>query len=201
MNNRNKTICGVGINDSDYVTSKFEDWYVNGKRKQRLLWVCPYYQKWTSMIKRCYSKSYQNRYPAYKGCVVCEEWKRFSNFKAWMETQDWEGKQLDKDLLGSGKLYSPENCCFISKKVNQFMIDQKTRRGVWPIGVYWNKRDECFKSQIRNPFTSKNENLGEFITAEAAYLAWKQRKKELCLLLCNEIEDKRVSDALKEKYS
>lgn len=40
-----KLVCGVGINDADYVVKKQETiGYVNGKRKQKLIWVCPFYQ-------------------------------------------------------------------------------------------------------------------------------------------------------------
>ena len=36
------TVYGVGINDVDYVVNKYEEvGYVNGKRKQRLVWECP----------------------------------------------------------------------------------------------------------------------------------------------------------------
>lgn len=35
-----------------------------------------------------------------------------------MDQQDWKGKHLDKDLLGDTYEYSPEKCCFISKRLN-----------------------------------------------------------------------------------
>lgn len=106
------TVCGVGINDSDYVVQKKETIKgIDGKRKQRLVWICPYYRAWQSMLVRAYSKSYHKRRPTYIGCSVSEEWKTFSNFKSWMEGQVWEGKQLDKDLLVEGnKVYSEETC-------------------------------------------------------------------------------------------
>jgi len=75
-----------------------------------------HYKKWISMLKRCYTTSpYQ---PTYEHCYVCDEWAYLSNFTLWMDQHDWEGKQLDKDLLGDGYKYSPENCCFISGKLN-----------------------------------------------------------------------------------
>lgn len=50
------------------------------------------------------------------GCSVCEEWLTFSNFKRWMEQQDYEGKALDKDLLVSqNKTYSSETCVFVPR--------------------------------------------------------------------------------------
>ena len=109
-----KLVCGVGINDADYAVQKLETvGYADGKRKQRLVWVCPYYQTWIDMLKRCYSDKLQERQPTYKGCSVSEEWLTFSAFKVWMEKQDFERKQLDKDLLFEGnKVYSAETCVF-----------------------------------------------------------------------------------------
>lgn len=73
-----KLLFGVGINDADYVTQKWETiGYVDGKQKKKLVWVCPYYRAWANMLKRSYSKSYQEKNPTYLGCSVSEEWNRF----------------------------------------------------------------------------------------------------------------------------
>lgn len=117
MKTKNKRLVyGVGNNDADYVVEKREEiGYVGGKRRRKLMWVCPYYQTWKDMIKRCYSTKCQEKFPTYKGCSVSADWHTFSNFKAWMEKQNWEGKQLDKDILIEGnKVYSPETCVFVS---------------------------------------------------------------------------------------
>ena len=71
------------------------------------------------MIKRCYDKNTQIKRPSYIGCSVCEDWLTFSNFKAWMETQDWKGKYLDKDILKSdNRIYGPDRCVFVSNRIN-----------------------------------------------------------------------------------
>ena len=48
-----KLVYGVGINDADYVTRKWETIEVNDKQKQKLVWICPYYSVWTHMLERC----------------------------------------------------------------------------------------------------------------------------------------------------
>ena len=198
-----KLVFGVGVNDADYVTKVFETiGYVDGKRKQKLVWVCPYYRVWTSMLKRCYSTKYQEKYPTYKGCTVSDEWLTFSVFKSWMESQDFEGKQLDKDLLFEGnKVYSAETCVFVTKVVNTFIIDCGSTRGELPIGVCWNKRDEKFVAQCRNPFTDKRGHLGYFDCPKEAHKAWLKRKLELSYLLAAEQTDERVAKALIERYT
>jgi len=198
-----KLVYGVGINDADYVVQKCETvGYVNGKRKRRVVWVCPYYQAWTSMLTRCYSSKFQERQPTYKGCSVSKDWIRFSNFKRWMECQDFEGKQLDKDLLLEGnKVYSADNCVFVTRVVNNFTIDSGASRGECLIGVNWDKRYGKFLSKCSNPFTKKHEHLGYFTCELEAHQAWLKRKLELAYLLATEQTDERVAKALIERYT
>lgn len=90
-------------------------------------------------------------------------------------TQDWQGKELDKDLLGDGKLYSPETCIFVSHAVNMFTTDSGATRGEWPIGVY----------KFRNRFVAQCEGAtpcyqGTFDTPEEAHQAWRKAKRSLC---------------------
>ena len=197
-----KLVWGVGINDADYVVQKKENIEVNGKRKQRRVWECPFYRTWKDMLRRCYSDKYQERQPTYIGCSVSEEWWRFSNFRAWMVTQDWEGKQLDKDLLIEGnKVYSPETCVFVTRLVNSFTIARGNDRGEWKIGVNWNKGRNKFASRCCNPFTKKREHLGYFDCEQEAHLAWLKRKRELAKELAETQIDPRVAKALIEHYS
>ena len=197
-----KLVYGVGINDADYVVQKFETIEVNGVRKQKRVWVCPYYQAWTHMLERCYSDKYQERFPTYKGCSVSDEWLTFSNFRRWMESQDWEYKQLDKDLLFEGnKVYSKETCVFVTKAVNMFTTDRGASRGEWLIGVYWNKRAGKFRVSCRNPFTKKQEHLGYFTSEIEAHQAWLERKLEIAHLIAAEQTDDRVAKALNERYT
>lgn len=198
-----KLVYGVGNNDADYSVAKTEViGHVEGKRKQKLVWRCAYYRVWESMLARCYSAKLQAHSPTYQGCTVATEWHLFSNFKRWMETQQWEGNQLDKDLLIEGnKVYSPDTCVFVSQVVNSFTIDCRAARGEWLIGVCWTKGKNKFKAQCSNPFTKKREHLGYFTSEHEAHKAWAKRKLELAHLLAAEQEDPRVAKALIGRYS
>ena len=198
-----KLVYGVGINDADYAVQKFETiGYVGGKQKWKLVWSCAYYRAWTSMLKRCYSAKLQERYPTYIGCTVAKEWHTFSNFRCWMESQDWEGKHLDKDLLFEGnKIYSTETCVFVTQTVNLFTNDNGAKRGENPIGVDWDKNAGKFKSRCSNPFTKKQEHLGYFTCEQEAHNAWKKRKLELAHELAAIQTDPRVAKALIDRYS
>ena len=198
-----KLVCGVGINDADYVVQIKETiGHVDGKRKEKSVWKCPYYRAWNSMLNRCYSAKYQDRNPTYSGCTVSEEWLTLSRFKAWMEAQNWEGKQLDKDLLFDGnKVYSADTCVFVTRMVNMFTTNRGLDRGEWLIGVHWDKWANKFKSQCCNPFTKKRENLGLFTCEQQAHKAWLKRKLELAHELAAIQSDPRVAKALILKYT
>lgn len=186
-------VYGIGVNDANYAVEVI----VKGVHKR-----CPFYQKWLGLITRCYSEAYQKRFPSYKGCRVAEDWLVFSNFKAWMEKQDWEGKVLDKDLLSSdSKIYSPDTCVLISNELNIFMTDSARSRGEYPIGVHWHKDCQKFASMCRNPFKNKQESLGYYFNPQEAHEAWRKRKHELALMYAEMQTDERVKQALSVRYS
>lgn len=154
------------------------------------------------MIRRSYSQKYKESRPTYNNVSVCDEWLRFSKFKAWMETQDWEGKQLDKDLLVRGnKIYSPGTCVFVSRQVNMFLIEHGAGRGNWVIGVYWDTKASKFKACCCNPFTGKQEQLGYFNSEKEAHEAWLKRKLEHACNLGGLQTDERVAKALIQRYT
>lgn len=188
----NKLIYGVGVNDSGRPVHTRLD----GRRI-----LCPFYDRWTEMLRRCYCPKLHLKHPSYLGCSVTEEWLLFSNFENWMKTQDWEGRQLDKDILKVGnKVYSPDFCVFIPRELNAFTTDRGNDRGEWPLGVYLDKEKGRFKAQCNNPLTGKQEYLGRFDTPEEAHLAWKKRKHELACIYADQQTDPRVAHALRTRY-
>jgi len=85
---------------------------VNGKNSKP-------YKTWCGMLERCYSDKYQAKYPTYIGCSVDPIWHNFQNFTKWFDENYIEGYHLDKDCKIEGnKIYSPENCLFVSAKEN-----------------------------------------------------------------------------------
>lgn len=189
-------VLGVGINDSSYETQKFK--IIDGKRKR--VFACPFYEKWTHMLKRCYSPKSLEKRPSYIDCYVCEEWLLFSNFKAWMEGQDWQGKQLDKDILVEGnKVYSPSTCVFVDKLTNGFINDHKAGRGKYLLGV--SIRASGSYMATCSQLNGKNKNLGSFKSEQEAHLAWKRNKMKLAKILSERQSDSRVSEAILLRFS
>ena len=194
---RNKLVAGVGVNDSEYQVTRYE--IINGKRV--MVWVCPFYACWKYMLVRCYSMKCHKKQPTYQCATVAEIWHKFSNFKRWMERQDWIGNCLDKDILFVGnKIYSEATCRFISPLINSFITDNAARRGEWPIGVNLDKRTGKFRAECRNPFKLKNEYIGSFSSPESAHEAWRKRKLSHAKALSKTIKDKDLSEALVGRY-
>ena len=193
-------IFGVGINDADYSVIVRKEQPSSGKKRVRnVIFKCPYYFKWHDMLRRCYSKTSLTTRPNYAKCSVCKEWLLFSNFKAWMETQNWEGNQLDKDLLiKSNKVYSPQACCFVTTEVNNFILEQASKRGEFKIGVHRHTVNQTFITQIN--VENKRTYLGSFNTEEEAHEAWLTEKLKLAKILANKQTDPRVARALIERY-
>lgn len=187
-----KLVCGVGLNDADYEVARI----FNGKYS-----VCPFYARWSYMIRRCYCSKFHKKQPTYAGCTVCDEWLTFSNFKAWMEKQDWQGKELDKDLLFVGNnIYSEKTCVFIGRSLNNFVTDRGSKRGLWPIGVVFNKSVGKLQSRCRNPFSDKTDHLGTFTCPHEAHQAWRKRKHEIACQLADLQDDPRIANALRTRY-
>jgi len=179
-----RPVFGVGINDADYITQT----NVSGSVE-----ICPYYTKWSGMIKRCYSKKYKEKYPTYIGCSVIGEWLIFSNFKVWMKKQDWKNKELDKDILVQGnKIYSPEFCAFVSQAVNSLFVGrQPTDKEK---GVSFHKKTQTFNSRIS--INGKKVSLGYFGTEAEAGTAYVKAKYKNIVRVANEQTDKRIRNAL-----
>ena len=82
----------------------------------------PLYGVWNNMKSRCYSsKSAVYRFYGGRGVKVCDEWvNSFESFYNWAIQNGWEkGLELDKDKRGDGMCYSPDTCCFLTKKKNK----------------------------------------------------------------------------------
>lgn len=158
-------IYGIGINDAPY------------KVRPRNGIACPYYKVWKAMMMRCYSKTYAAR-QSYKGTVVCNEWLSFMVFKGWMEEQEWEGMELDKDILGDGSLYSPETCAFIPRQLNKaFALPEE--RSELPYGVYKVERDYGTRYEAKIKIDNRSVFLGIHTSVQSAANAWCQWKSRM----------------------
>lgn len=157
-------VYGVGINDRRYPSS------INGKDARE-------YKLWHSTLERCYSPKSHKKCPTYIGCSVSENFKGYSYFHEWCQTQigfGQEGFQLDKDLICKGnKVYSENTCLFLPKQLNTLLLASGASRGHLPVGVSV-YRDK-FSAQCCTGKSSKY--IGYFQTIEEAFIRYKQVKE------------------------
>ena len=170
----NKLVWGVGFND------KTRPAKVDGKNVKE-------YALWQNMLRRCFSEKLQTRRPTYRGCSVSDNFLNYSFFYDWCHKQtgfgniDDKGRSwcLDKDLLFvDNKTYSETTCVFVPQEINLFFIDCGAKRGEYPLGVSFNKRDGKFQAHCT--VNGKIKHLGYFNTHEEAFAVYKPFKESLC---------------------
>lgn len=174
--NRRNAVCDIFINDAPFNASLV----VDGAR----IWH-EGYQNWVHMIHRSYGKV-KNHFPTYGGVEICDEWRSFMAFRKWWIEAYVAGWCLDKDILGNGKLYSPDTCLYIPQWLNKFMNISEASRGKHPIGT--SKSGNGFIAHVKNPITGKHEYLGYFKTDLDGSAAWRARKLEITGLLKRDMD-------------
>lgn len=155
----NNLLYGVGISDGDFVHHTQA------------------YNTWQLMLRRCYYKPSYEKSPTYKGVLVCEEWKRFSNFLEWFNIHYREGYQIDKDILSKGdkKIYSPSTCCYVPVELNGLLVHSIKYMGECVTGVTYYRGK--YRATIH--YNDKNHEIGAFDTEEDAYKCYKENKEHL----------------------
>lgn len=177
------TVFGVGITGLEPTVDE------NGK-------MIDSYNCWCGMLKRCYSAKYQDKYPTYKGCSVCNDWLYYSNFKNWYDENYYEidnqTSQLDKDILvKDNKVYSPNTCMFVPQFINKLFTKRQKTRGELPIGVCYHKAIKKYQAQLRIYKNGKStlKHLGCYNTPNEAFEVYKQAKEDYIKEVADEYKD------------
>ena len=150
------------------------------------------YDRWRKMLIRCFDNKYKEKKPTYKNVTCCDRWLCFANFledfEILKQEYNWnkdEKLNLDKDILYKGnKLYSLENCVLVPQWINSLFIKRDASRGVYPIGVTYNKKSK--KYQARCHINGKLKGLGYFITPLEAFNAYKIAKEQEIKRIAND---------------
>lgn len=137
------------------------------------------YQIWADMVKRCYTSNRSPKIKAYIDCKICDDWLYFSKFKEWFDDPVngyKKGYHLDKDILIKGnKLYSPSTCCLVPQCINKLILNSKSTRGKYVIGVQFIKRIKLFKSSLNVKKITNHSSY--YKTEEEAFNGYKISKE------------------------
>ena len=187
------SVYGVGISGTKYPPT------INDVKTKE-------YGLWCDMLRRCYSETYQKKYPTYEGCEVSDNFKYYEYFYEWCHSQigfgnDGNGNpfHLDKDLLVKGnKVYSEDSCVFLPQEINQILVKRTASRGEYLIGVCWSKTHKAFRARV-NKNKGASEHLGYFKTEIEAFNAYKEAKESFVKEQANKWKgqiDERAYEAL-----
>lgn len=154
------------------------------------------YQEWIKMLDRGYGEIWSKKHPTYEKCEVYEEWHNFQNFAKWYYENYYEIEgqrmELDKDILCKGnKIYSPKTCIFVPQRINKLFTKSDKIRGEYPIGVYYNKKENKFRAQLSILNENKKERklLGRFDTPIEAFNKYKIEKENYIKQVADEYKD------------
>lgn len=139
------------------------------------------YSKWSRMLRRCYSNSYLEESPSYIACEVGENFKNYSYFHDWYNTQigasntEWH---LDKDILIKGnKLYSEDTCVIVPQEINKLMTKNAGRKRDLPIGVCYHISEKRYYATC-NRGKDELAYIGRFLCPIEAFYAYKKVKED-----------------------
>ena len=160
------------------------------------------YVLWSGVVERCYCGKAQGRNAkSYEDCSMSENFRYYPYFKDWCNNQigfDQAGWELDKDILVKGnRIYSEDVCVFVPHAINSLLLTNESKRGEYPIGVTFDKRNSKFRVCINK--YGKHSHVGHYRTIREASLAYKDAKeryvKEVATRYRDQI-DPRVYEAL-----
>lgn len=153
--------------------------------------------EWRLIFQRCYYEADLKRFPSYRDCSICEDWHNFQNFAEWFEENYYkvndEHMVLDKDILiKNNKIYSPNTCIFVPERINILFTKTNSKRGLYPIGVSFDKYANKYSSQcsILVNGIKKQKKIGRFNTPEEAFNAYKEFKEQYIKQVADEYKDK-----------
>lgn len=148
------------------------------------------YSYWCNMLNRCYNSNYLETRPTYKDCVVCDEWLNFQNFAEWYDENFYqinnEKMHLDKDILHKrNKVYSPQNCVFVTDKINSLFTKCNKNRGDCCIGV--TKINNKYIATL-SKYGNGNIYLGNYNNQIDAFNVYKIEKEKYIKQIANKYQ-------------
>ena len=124
------------------------------------------YKTWVSILAR------EGKIARYKEVGISDEWKHFSNFKKFHDTNYHEGFVIDKDLLSGqySKIYSAETCAYIPPSLNVLIRERSKERKSFK----YDELEKCYSFQYSvggytRPYIVKAKTLEDICEKYAIY--------------------------------
>lgn len=108
LGNGNTRSCGCGQKKAAALTCL--------KRGKHFMKGTSLYNRWRSMLQRCYYKGHiGHKYYGGRGILVCEEWRKFEIFMQWALSNGYK-ESLSLDRINVDGNYEPANCRWITMR-------------------------------------------------------------------------------------
>ncbi len=137
---------------------------------------------WNKINARCLpGGKYQMTGPSYIG--VTNGFSGFQEFAEWCNQQPgYSAKdsfgmffEIDKDIICLGnKVYSPEYCCFVPRRINSLFTSCRAARGDLPLGVSFMAKRGKYRAYCNSD--GRLKHLGHFDGPGEAHRAWQAEK-------------------------
>lgn len=149
------------------------------------------YTCWRNMLARCFDEEYKEKYPTYIDACIVDEWLNFQTFANWYYDNIYyipsERMEIDKDILFKGnKLYSPDRCVFVPRRINSLLINNKSIRGEYPVGV--DLHDGRFRARCNT--LNGSVFIGYYDTPLLAFAAYKKFKESYIKQVADEYKNR-----------
>lgn len=135
------------------------------------------YHTWSEMCRRCKGNVTNGHYYREKGITCCAEWENFDVFAQWAIDNGYK-EDLEIDRIDGDKGYSPENCRWVTHKMNSRNRKARANNTTGVAGVHQRINRTGSVSYRATIATDDGKiNLGTFHTIEEAAAA--RREAEL----------------------
>ena len=177
--------------------------YDDGNGKNKIDRSLPGYNSWHGMLDRCYGTDSHKLKRTYTECNVCKEWLNLYNFNEWYVNNYYsipgEKMELDKDILVRGnKIYSPETCVFVPKRINLLILKSERKRGEFPIGVYYDRGKKKYVASLS--YEGKSLKIKRCDLPIEAFFWYKWYKEAYIKQVADEYKDKIPEKLYKALY-
>jgi hypothetical protein len=124
---------------------------------------------------------------------ISEDFLTFSNFKKFMDKNDWQNKTLTRELHSiDNTYYSTDTCHFVCDDVLA-LVKRKSFASDY-VGLFYDARQDKFRATIF--FRGKRIYCGTYKKADDARKAYFLKKSELLTLVAEKEKNQRNKKAL-----
>lgn len=143
------------------------------------------YEKWQSIIQRCYNPYKLDKHRKFMNHTVCDTWHSFQDFAEWYTQLEYTdcNYQLVKNLIDlENTVYDATHCFLIPKSISMSLALAK--HGKYPYGIKFNKAKGKYQVVLHKKSTGGA--LTSYDTLKQAIAGYVDHKEQHVKELANE---------------